>query len=136
MRNQESNPLIEEFQHLLSDDGRYPEQHVDIFWNKAEGSRRIKDVEVVFAPREALKDSKTQIKYSEYNHGWTHDLGNSLSGWLSAGSYTPAGIFGRFLHEGFETEAELLRALEEFSHIEECEWARQMLSGFHRMAGD
>jgi SOS response regulatory protein OraA/RecX len=49
---------------------------------------------------------------------------------MEPGGDTPAIIFGQLLERGFTDRAELQRALEEFAHIEECEWAREMLQSF------
>ena len=46
------------------------------------------------------------------------------------GGLNPEQVFGILLGRGFESRQELARALREFAHIQECEWARQMLVGF------
>lgn len=130
MRHEAQNPVLAPFKHLLSEKGRYPAEHVDIFWNR-DDKGRVQDVEVVFIPREALRDTGLQAKYARYNNDrWSSDLGNSSSDWLGEGGYTPEDIFGHLLWQGFASGEETLSALQEFSHIEECDWARRMLRGF------
>jgi hypothetical protein len=64
-----------------------------------------------------------------YNRGWSHNCGNAISGWLENDA-TPASRFGDMLRSGFLNAKELENALREFSHIVECNWAREMLSNF------
>jgi hypothetical protein len=130
MRYQGQNPVYLPFKKLLAPTGRYPAQHVDIFWNRDDTTGKVKDVEVVFVPRQALDDEELQDEYARYSERWESDLGNSTADWLQAGGDTPEDIFGYLLHYGFASEGETQRALEEFAHIEECEWARLMLQGF------
>lgn len=129
MRHEAQNPVLAPFRHLLSKKGRYPAKHVDIFWNR-DGSGRVRDVEVVFIPREALRDNELQAQYSQFNKRWSSDLGNSTSEWLEKNGYTPEDIFGHLLQQRFSCQEETVSALQEFSHIEECDWARRMLRGF------
>ena len=129
MKEESRNPVYPHFKHLLSQTGRYPARHIDIFWNLTD-EWTIKDVEVVFVPREALADQELQTKYRRYNGQWVANLGNCVEQWLKEDGYTPEMIFGRFMHYGFASDAETRRALEEFAHVEECEWARLMLRGF------
>lgn len=132
MKHESQNPVYPHFKHLLSHTGRYPAEHVDIFWNLTDDDpERVRDVEVVFFPREALHDEELKAKYDHYNRRWESDLGNSTPEWLEPGGYTPEDIFGHLLHYGFASDAETRGALEEFAHIEECEWARSMLRGFN-----
>jgi len=65
-----------------------------------------------------------------YMNRWTSDRGNSFTNWLRAPNLTPEGVFGALLRTGFSSETELRRTVEEFAHIEECDWARNMLTGF------
>jgi hypothetical protein len=130
MKHESQNPLYARFKHLLSHADRYPAEHVDIFWNlTGDDAPRVKDVEVVFVPREALSDDELKAEYVRYNRQWGSDLGNSTQHWLEEGGYTPEGVFEHLLHYGFASEADTRRALEEFAHIEECEWARLILRG-------
>jgi hypothetical protein len=129
MKDESSNPVYPHFKHLLSQVGRYPARHIDIFLNLTD-EWTIKDVEVVFVPREALADQELQTKFTRYNRQWVANLGNCTEQWLKEDGYTPERIFGRFLHHRFASDAETRRALQEFGHIEECEWARLMLRGF------
>lgn len=91
------------------------------------------DVEVVFVPRQALRDRDLQRAYGAYNKQWRSDLGNSVAGWMSSGPdrMTPETVFGDLLRNQFKNQDELINALKEFSHIEECEWARDMYSSFN-----
>jgi hypothetical protein len=129
MKKESSNPVYPHFKHLLSQTGRYSARHIDIFWNLTD-ERAIKDVEVVFVPREALADQELRNKYKRYSSQWVANLGNCAEQWLKEDGYTPERIFGRFMHHRFASDAETRRALEEFAHVEECEWARLMLRGF------
>jgi hypothetical protein len=135
MKSQESNPAYQRFSHHLSPTGRYPAAYVDVFWNK-DSSYKIKDVEVIFIPRGAHDlprrpdGEEFWNAYSRYNKRWRSDLGNSCRGWLEDDGLTPESIFGMLLEHGFSNNDELERALEEFAHIEECNWARAMLKGF------
>ena len=130
MRTQAANPAVSRFKNLLPRSGRYPAKYVDVFWNR-EDDGRVKDVEVVFIPRrEVGDDDKANSfwrEYATYNDRWESDLGNSCSDWLQPGGQTPEGIFGYLLGSGFSSPKELERALEEFAHIDECAWAREML---------
>lgn len=116
-------------------EGRYPAQFVDVFWNRAD-DRRVRDLEVVFIPRGSdelpspSEDREFWSAYASYNKTWFADLGNCCSNWLTSKGLFPEGIFGQLLYSGFVNKAELRRALEEFGHIEECAWARDMLRGF------
>ena len=129
MKEESGNPIYPHFKHLLSQTGRYPATHVDIFWNITD-EWTIKDAEVVFVPREALTDQNRQAEYAKYVRQWDENLGNCTEQWLKEDGYTPERIFGRFIDYGFASDTEIHRALKEFAHIEECEWARLMLRGF------
>lgn len=130
MHNQNQNPAYIRFKNTLPSSGRYPAKHVDIFWNVDSRTHKIKEVEVVFIPRDKLSDEIFQAEYSAYNKKWKSDLGNSTLNWLEDGGYTPEDIFGHLLNSGFASASDLELALEEFSNIEECAWARRMLRGF------
>jgi hypothetical protein len=121
MKHESKNPVYSRFKHLLTRAGRYPAEHVDIFWNLTD-NYEVKDVEAVFVPSEALRDDKLKAEYVRYNKRWESHLPVEDS--------TPEEIFGHLLHHGFASEAETRSALEEFAHIEECDWARLMLRGF------
>ena len=132
MRSQDHNPMYQHYSHLLAKSRRYYAKHVDIFWNVDE-SGKVREVEVVFIPRRDIpkhrEDGGVWAEYRRYNKRWRCDLGNSCSDWLQPGEMSPESIFGHFLQIGFANYQELLRAVEEFGHIEECEWARKMLRG-------
>ena len=132
MRTEERNPAYREYGHLLPPSGRYPARWVDIFWN-SDANSKIKDVEVVLIPRD-LKipaDNGYGRRMDIYMNKWTSDMGNSFTKWLRTPLLTPEGVFGALLRTGFSSETELRSTLEEFVHIEECEWARNMLTGFN-----
>ena len=118
------NPVFPRFKHLLSDHGRYPAKHVDIFWNR-DDDMRVKDVEAVFIPRAALRDKELQAEYAHFSKRWASDLGNSTATWLEEDGYTPEGIFGHLLRHGFVSDKEALRALQEFGSV-----AVQLWRGF------
>ena len=83
MKHKSQNPVYPHFKHLLSHTGRYPAEHVDIFWNLTDDDpEKVKDVEVVFFPREALHDEELKAKCDHYNRRWESDLGNSTPEWL------------------------------------------------------
>jgi hypothetical protein len=130
MKTQNQNPLIKRHSHLLAEDGKYPAEHVDIFWNTelSNVGNLIKNVEVVFAPRPRSREDAND--FSEYYKRWRYDLGNSCSDWLKEGGLTPAEIFGFMLWSGFLNRDEMVSALREFAHIVECDWARSMLWGY------
>jgi hypothetical protein len=86
-------------------------------------------VEAVFAPKARANRSDLVERYVKYYKTWSCDYGNSVSGWLENDA-TPAGLFGDMLRSGFLNAKELENALREFSHIVECNWAREMLSNF------
>jgi hypothetical protein len=76
------------------------------------------------------EDGEFWGRYKTYNQRWNSDLGNSCIDWLQPDGKTAERIFGYLLCAGFASAAELKRAIEEFGHIEECSWAREMLQGF------
>jgi hypothetical protein len=116
---------------MLAEDGKYPAEHVDVFWNHGlvNGHYLIKDVEVVFAPKARASHPDLIERYVKHYKNWSHDYGNSMAGWLENDA-TPASVFGYMLRSGFLNAKELENALREFSHIVECNWAREMLSNF------
>jgi hypothetical protein len=105
---------------------------VDIFWNW-DDNFKVKEVEAVFFPRDVGIEESRGFWYrvNVYMNKWNFDIGNSSEAWLQAPALTPEGVFGALLREGFSNETELQRALKEFAHIEECEWARNILAGFN-----
>ena len=133
MRTQARNPAIHRFKNLLSKTGRYPAKFVDILWNYDE-HERVREVEVVFIPRRRVGDDKEALKFwkefAAFYAYWVSSLGNSSSDWLQPGGRTPEGVFRHLLMKGFASPKELERALEEFSYIEECNWARGLLEQY------
>jgi hypothetical protein len=86
MKHESQNPLYARFKHLLSHADRYPAEHVDIFWNlTGDDAPRVKDVEVVFVPREALSDDELKAEYVRYNRqgGPISEIPRSI-GWRKA----------------------------------------------------
>jgi hypothetical protein len=132
VRTEAHNPAHRRYAHFLPPSGLYPARHVDIFWNW-DNEHKAKDVEVVFIPRDVdlPKNEYYGRQFDHYVMQWDFDLGNSCSDWLQDPLFTPEGVFGVLLRDGFSNETELQRALEEFARIEECEWARNMLRGFN-----
>jgi hypothetical protein len=65
LKNAHSNPLIEPFKNMLAEDGKYPAEHVDVFWNQetVNGHCLIKDVEIVFAPKASSSDLDLWNRY-------------------------------------------------------------------------
>ena len=138
MKTQSQNPAFQQFAHLLPDSGLYPARFVQIFWN-TDKEHRVKNLEVVFVPRgagviPALRDDATfWEKYGRYIDDWDCDLGNSVAGWLEPEGSTPATVWGRLMVRGFSNQDEMIDALEEFGHIEECDWARDMMQAFFQL---
>jgi hypothetical protein len=131
MRTQNDNPAYQRFAHLLTETGLYPARYADIFWNRGE-DRKVQDVEVVFIPRESpalAENPEFWSVYRTYTRPWSNGRGNSCANWLTPDGSTPESIFGYLLRDGFADQNELRRALEEFSSIAECSWAREMLRG-------
>ncbi|MBA4013250.1 MAG: hypothetical protein C0481_15395 [Phenylobacterium sp.] len=130
MRTQNDNPAFQAYRHLLPASGRYPAKWVDIFSNTNDEMRYC-DVEVVFIPRDADIEFDLQFwdAFADYNDRWIGDLGNSVAGWMEPHGLNPAKVFGLMLYNGFVDQNELDMALSEFSHIEECGWAREMVDG-------
>jgi hypothetical protein len=62
MKHESQNPVYSRFKHLLTRAGRYPAEHVDIFWNLTDNDA-VKDVETVLIPSEALRDDKLKAEY-------------------------------------------------------------------------
>jgi hypothetical protein len=117
---------------LLPPSGRgYPVRDADIFWN-LDANKKITDVEVVYIPRHLIKDDPDFWSlFSTYHRKWNFDRGNPGGYWLLPGGNSPETTFGALLWWGFSSKAELPRTLEEFGHIEECAWAREMLRGYN-----
>jgi hypothetical protein len=115
MKNEHSNPLMKPFSFMLAEDGKYPAEHVDVFWNveRKDGNLLVKEVEAVFAPKERAKHPDLLERYREYYGRWSCDLGNSCDGWTN-GQLTPAIIFGDMLRSGFLDQNELVNALKGF----------------------
>ncbi len=131
MRTQNTNPAYLKFRNLLPSTGRYPARWVDIFSNTDE-YLRYRDVEVVFIPRgEDAPDMPDAFweEFAVYTRRWMADFGNSVAGWMAPEGFTPEYVFGMMLDRGFANQAELDVALNEFAHIEECDWARQLRDG-------
>lgn len=127
MRKQNENPLFDSA--YLGKSGGYPAKHVEIFWNRGENFL-VKDVEVTLAPLEVQKDPKRRDRYVLWRKTWGAHLGNSGDDWMEPGGTTPTEVFGMLLSSGFVDTLETQVALREFSVIEECDWAREMLEGF------
>jgi hypothetical protein len=102
MKHESKNPVYSRFKHLLTRAGRYPAEHVDIFWNLTDNDA-VKDVETVLIPSEALRDDKLKAEYARYHNRWESRLAVEGS--------TPEEIFGHLLQHGFASEAETRRAL-------------------------
>lgn len=136
MRTQDENPAYQLFAHLLPASGLYPAAWVDIFSNTDDDTFRYKEVEVVFVPRGKAPDGTEGPNldrgfwdaFAAYNAHWAGDLGNSVMGWMKPGGLTPEHVFGNMLATGFVDRGELRTAVEEFAHIEECDWARAILN--------
>jgi len=127
MRHQKENPIFDPA--YLGTSGRYPAKHVDIFWNRAPDFS-VCDVAVILAPHEARKNAEKWQTYQIWRKKWCASLGNSCDGWMEPNGTSPAEAFGVLLSCGFRDTLELQTALREFSMIEECDWAREMLKGF------
>jgi hypothetical protein len=70
MKKESSNPVYPHFKHLLSQTGRYPARHIDIFWNLTD-EWAIKDVEV---------------SWSHEKHSLTRNFGINTSVIVASGS--------------------------------------------------
>lgn len=64
--------------------------------------------------------------------------GACYSDWMRPGHYsgpightTPEGTFASWLQDGFTSPAEAVRALAQIAKVEECGWARLMLTGIN-----
>jgi hypothetical protein len=128
LKHEHENPLFPTCRYLITPDGFYPAADVDIFWNVDDDSK-VHDVEVVLAPRSALSNRLLQQKFAAWNSQWISDLGVSCSGWLQPGDLNPAKVFGQLLRRGFKSQDEFFSALREFAHIDQCDWARDILEG-------
>ncbi|KAA5605040.1 hypothetical protein F1188_13480 [Roseospira marina] len=128
MRHQTDNPVFDPA--YLGTSGRYPARHVEICWNRSENFL-VKDVEVVLVPADADKESTQWARFISWRKKWGGHLGNhSCDEWMEPTGVSPAEVFGVLLSSGFVDTLELQVALREFSAIEECDWAREMLNGF------
>ena len=117
--------------HLLAPSGRYPQRHVMIMWNTCPAL--VWDVEVAFAPREAMVDIDMDdpwYGFDEYVSEWDFARGNDSTDWLTNERHTPAAVFGQMLARGFANQAALIDALDAFAEIEEAGWAREMAGAF------
>jgi hypothetical protein len=132
MRRQGQNPAYQRYAHLLPKSGRYPARDADIFWN-LDVNQKITDAEVVFIPRDPkiVRSEEFWHLFGRYIEKWVFDRGNSGCRWLLPGGNSPESTLGHMLRTGFSSETELQLALEEFGHIEECAWAREMLRGYN-----
>jgi len=127
MRNESTNPL---FDHkFLGETSLYPARHVEILWNRGEHFR-IRDVEVALAPIVALNDTAKSERYYAWRKKWASTMGNTSAEWMQPNGITPAEVFGVLLSCGFVDALEMKHAVREFSGIQECDWARDMLRGF------
>jgi len=126
MRRQNENPLFDPA--YLGKSGRYPARHVEILWNRAENFH-VRDVEVALAPLALREDAARWDRYIGWRKSWGGSLGNASEDWMEPNGMTPAEVFGVLLNSGFVDGLELQVALREFSGIEECDWAREMLNG-------
>lgn len=123
-------PREEEFRHALSRNGRYLAKHVEICW-KADERGKVSEVRVVFVPREHLMDDAPYARVNARIGPCLQCFGNSMSeAWLTPGGMTPEWVFGSILRLGLADKAALQSAVSEFAKIEECAWAREMLTGF------
>lgn len=134
MRTQHENPVYAPYRHLIPRPGLYPADHANIFWN-TDDAGRVREVEVVFIPRGGVipltpEGLKLWEAYAAYISRWSEDLGNSCDGWMQPDGLTPAQVFGHMLRLRFQDQEELVAALVEFTRIEGCDWARDMLSAF------
>ncbi|MQX38248.1 hypothetical protein [Roseospira navarrensis] len=127
MKHEKDNPLFDPA--YLGPSGRYPAKHVEIFWNRTEDFK-VRDVAVVLAPEKLRRDPEKGRLFGIWRKKWVGNLGNSSEDWMVPNGVTPAEVFGVLLSSGFPDTLELQVALREFSTIEECDWAREMLQGF------
>ncbi len=127
MRHEKDNPIFDAA--YLGPTKLYPAEHVDIVWNRAPNFL-VRDVEVVLAPLKLREDPQNRERYTAWRKNWSAILGNSSADWMRPNGITPAEVFGVLLSCGFQDELELKHALREFSGIQECGWARDMLKGF------
>ncbi len=130
MRLQTDNPFIDKYKHLLPPSGLYPQADIDIFWNMNK-QYKCRDVEVIYVPRHLVSNEDLIWRtYTAYRKRWSSDIGNSSVDWLQESGRNPEYVFGHLLRCGFESEEELISALDEFSHIEHCDWAISMRKAF------
>ena len=119
-------PAPSSHRHLLSPSGRFPQKHVVIVWN---ADPAVVEVEVIFAPREAMGDEPDDpcFGFEDYVSEWDFARGNISGDWLAHSAHTPAAVFGQMLARGFSSRVAMVNALEAFAEIEEAGWAREML---------
>ncbi|WP_299439051.1 hypothetical protein [uncultured Rhodospira sp.] len=127
MRRQNENPAFDPA--YLGASGRYPSKHVEILWNRADNFL-VRDVEVALVAPGTEEDRDTWDRYIAWRKHWAGHLGTTDEDWVDPGGMTPTQVFGTLLNSGFVDTLELQVALREFSAIEECAWAREMLEGF------
>jgi hypothetical protein len=124
MKTQNHNPAYRRFKGFLPSNGRYPANEAQAHWNRDKAGR-VKDVEVVYWPQNRLPavgaDKDFYAECTTYTNQWE----------MSAPVVeTPESVFGWLVVDGFADNGQLKRALEEFAHIDECEWARKIVKGF------
>ncbi len=125
MRTQDRNPAYARFKHVLPKTGRYLAKDATAYWN-GDDERKVKDVEVIFWPKylvpKPVDDQEFIATSLAYANQWESNL--------DLDERSPENVFGWLVIDGFVDNFELKRALEEFAHIEECEWARAIVEGF------
>lgn len=131
------------FGHLRSEDGLIDGNDVMIYHNCCENNHFITDVSVVYFPREYLlshDDHPLWAVEDQKNRSFTYSFGNCNSEWMQCASSTqtpvyckdaefndpstPKQVFEYFCANGFKSREHLDKAINEFSCIRECEWAR------------
>ena len=109
---------------IPSDDEQFPGSDVVILWDHSDGIFLDEGVCVIHS----LIGSRNHVT-PEYSKLPLSD-GNICAGWMEGGDYgTPARDFGDMIDGGFSSPLEYLKALRQFAHIRECDWARQMIRG-------
>jgi len=127
MRHEKNNPVFDPA--YLGHTSQYPAEHVEILWNRAPNFK-VRDVEVALVPRLVIAEPNRRARYTAWRKNWTANLGNSCTDWMRPNGVTPAEVFGVLLSCGFADTLEMKHALREFSGIEGCDWAGDMLKGF------
>ncbi len=124
MRMQEENPFYQRYRCKLPANGRYPAQDTTIFFNR-DNDKKIRDLEVVFKPSYAAgpaHDPEIWNRYATYNQKWESEL--------SIGDFDQSDFISSDGLQEFASQIEIERALEEFSHVDECGWARKIIKKF------